>query len=200
MLTILRTLFVLLLLSFSLSTVAQNQREAPPNERSRPTDFTEKENLQDWLETQDDDARRENLATPRLEPPEIVPSGWLHDFDYQTDLVQYLQHKYQNAAAGGRTTYVYLYADWDEACKSFRKSAGGKDYQKLFASNQIVMVEYVYVKRKFGARFKKLPVFVKVHPTGFMGPESLRPMASINDHPRKAFHKVRKFFAATAAR
>ena len=110
----------------------------------------------------------------------------------------YVYSKKEILDRADKNLYVYLYADWNEACSTFRKSASRKDYLKLFQNNEIVMVEYVFLSRVYGANFKKLPVFLKVHPDGSLGPEAVRPVGNPNDHPRRAYSKLKKFLESNS--
>lgn len=196
-----RSFLLLSLLVIATPLVAQQQqRERAPNERLRKQDDARQQELQQMLDLQEEEEREKNLAKPSLAPPEIVPEGWVFDFDYKSDLFQYLMRKHQAAALAGKNTYVYLFADWNQACKTFRETADNRDYKKLFANEQIIMIEYVYLKRKYRTQLKQLPVFLLVHENGSLGPESARPVASMYDHPRKAFHSLRKFFGTHAIR
>lgn len=150
-----RSILLVSLLVVATPLVAQQQqRERAPNERLRKQDDARQQELQQMLDLQEEEEREKNLAKPNLAPPEIIPEGWVYDFDYRSDLFEYLMRKQQAGALAGKNTYVYLYADWNEACKTFRTSADKRDYKKLFSNEQIIMLEYVYLKRKYRAKHK----------------------------------------------
>jgi hypothetical protein len=192
-----RKLLLLSLLLMTLPVTGQQEREQRPNERLNPPDYSDHEMEREELwESPKEKARKENDSIPTLEPPAIAPEGWLHDYDYRLGLFEYLRRKQRDASSANKNTYVYLFADWNAACVTFRKSASHKDYKELFLNNEIVMVEYAYMKRLYGAQFNKLPVFLKVHSDGSLGPEKINPISNPNDHPRRAYYKLKKFLEA----
>lgn len=144
-------------------------------------------------ESWEDEAPLEGAGRGRISPPEIVPDGWLSDYDYQSNFGAYLNDKYQEALNSGKNTYVYLYADWNKTCRAFRKSAGRKDYAELFLDTEIIMLDYNFFRRKFDVRIRNLPMIVKVNENGALGPESINPASNKNDHPKRAYYKLEKF-------
>ena len=142
----------------------------------------------------EDEAPLEDASSGRISPPEIVPDGWLSDYDYQSNFGAYLSGKYQEAMNSGKNTYVYLYADWLETCRAFRKFAGRKDYAKLFLDIEIIMLDYSFFRQEFDTRIRNLPLIVKVNKNGVLGPESINPTSNKNDHPKRAYYKLEKFF------
>ena len=147
------------------------------------------------LEDDAHDAANEN----RGHSPEITPNGWLDDYNYMTDLDSYLNEKYQSALNSAKNTYVYLYADWYEACREFRKTVKHKDYVELFSANEMVMVDYNFFRKRFDFQAQRLPMIVKVNDSGILGPEHIYPVANANDHPRKIYYKLKKFFSGNEA-
>lgn len=196
-----RLLLLVLLLPLVLPALGQEEREPRPNprpsERPRMRNEEAREKLQlDLLERQE---REEEEAVPNIGPPEIVPGSWQYDYDYRLNLFDYLGEKQAQAKAENRSTYVYVYADWNEACKAFRKSAKRSDYEKLFANSAVVMVEYVFLKRIYKAQINRVPILIQVHENGVLGPEFVHPISAPGDHPRKAYHKLKRFLESTGA-
>ncbi|MDX1460601.1 MAG: hypothetical protein R3348_06040 [Xanthomonadales bacterium] len=128
-----------------------------------------------------------------ISPPDIAPAGWIHDFDYQSDLKDYLQAKHALGVSEGKETFVYLYADWLQSCRAFREQAGRGDYAKLLASQQILLLDYNYFRELSNSRLSDLPIFIKAHAHGTLGPELHRPVPRRGGHPRKAYHALKKF-------
>ena len=184
---------ILLLTVFSV--LAQNaQRPIPDRERLRQRNQQQFEQLQrKWIEEMEQAARLEGRTAGGLAPPSLIPEGWVHDYGYNSDLFKYLRWKYEGAEKSNKDLYLYLYADWNDDCKVFRKAVGRKDYQALFEGNEILMVNYTFLRTVYGAQFHNLPVLLKVHPDGSVGPESVHPVSTKHDHPRKAYYKLKKF-------
>ena len=137
----------------------------------------------------------ENKAKKRkVRAPAIIPKGWHHDYDYTSPLGTYLNEKQISSAKENKNTYVYLYSDWLEKCRVFRESADNAPYADLFHQHNIILIDYNYFKRKFDMRAKNLPMILKVNDDRRLGPEAFFPVAKANQHPRKIFHKLKKFF------
>jgi hypothetical protein len=145
-----------------------------------------------------EDAARNAPGNRKPSSPEIKPRGWFSDYDYQSTIDGYLRKKYRNASNSNKSTYVYLYADWYEACLIFRKSAQTKNYAEMFSTNQIVMLDYNFFRKKFDIQAKYLPMILKVNENGILGPELVYPVTGAGDHPRKIYHKLKKFFKSNA--
>jgi thiol-disulfide isomerase/thioredoxin len=146
-----------------------------------------------WDNWEDKAQRRDEWRTNRL-PPEVTPNGWFNDYDYQSNLGEYLDAKYQHSLGTGKNVYIYLYADWYEPCKAFRKSINSEDYAELFLNNEIIMVDYAFFNWEFETQIEKLPLFIKVNDNGLLGPESFRPVTNEIFHPRRAYYNLEKFF------
>ncbi|MFT5211350.1 MAG: hypothetical protein ACI9CE_003089 [Flavobacterium sp.] len=136
-----------------------------------------------------------NAKKRKLQPPFIVPKGWHHDYDYTLPLDTYLNDKQISSAKDNKNTYVYLYSDWLEKCRVFRKSADNAPYADLFDQHNIILIDYNYFKDKFNIKVKKLPMMLKVNDDRRLGPETFFPVTKANQHPRKIFHQLRKFFS-----
>ena len=149
-------------------------------------------------ETLDERARLEDFGRHKPSPPEIVPEGWLNDYDHHSSFSMYLGRKHREAHNSGKNVYIYLYADWLEACREFRKSVVGEDYAELFQNNQIIMLDYNLFKRKFDTRIRNLPMILKVNTNGMLGPESIHPVVNLTDHPKRAYYKIKKFFKSNS--
>ena len=185
----------LIVSSLLLTGIAVAQQPVEPPTQGPPAqdpDFDFENNKLDF-DKLEDDAREEESRQRQVSLPDVVPQGWLADFDYQADLNSYLQSKVQAAASDGKETYVYLYADWLDSCREFRKMADRKDYAKLFAASQIILLDYSYFRKQFNTQLRNLPIFIKAHGQGTLGPEVHRPVDRTAGHPRKAFHALRKF-------
>lgn len=127
--------------------------------------------------------------------PQFVPNHWHQDYDYEKQFENYLNEKFIAAKNNHKQVYVYLYADWLEKCREFRKLADRAPLTALFDDNEIIMIEYNYFKRKFNMKARHLPMILKVNEDGKLGPETIYPVTKAKDHPRKVYHKLRKFFA-----
>ena len=138
-----------------------------------------------------------NANNSQAKPPQYTPPIWIDDYDYKTPINEYLNDKFRMATASKKQIYVYLYADWLDACRSFRKTASQKDYVELMSTSAIVMLEYSFFKKNFNTRARKLPMLLKVNENGVLGPEILYPVSKSNDHPRKVFHKLKVFLHPT---
>ncbi|MBT8062536.1 MAG: hypothetical protein HKO64_11335 [Xanthomonadales bacterium] len=189
---LIKTLILSAMLCAGIAQALQTQEPATQGPPAQDPDFDFESNKLDF-DKLEQDVREAELRKRQVSPPDMVPQGWLADFDYQSDLNAYLQSKVQAAASDGKETYVYLYADWLEACREFRKTADRKDYAKLFASSQIILLDYSYFRNKFNTQLSNLPIFIKAHAQGSLGPEVHRPVSRTASHPRKAFHELRKF-------
>lgn len=142
---------------------------------------------------------REEEDLVRIHPQaQLVPNGWLDDFDYQSSLAQYLDERMQQAIQSGKDIYLYLYADWLDTCQEFRKTiVSREDYAELFEGHEIVMLDYGYFAKTFDVKLKNLPVLIQVHgKTGMIGPELLHPLPTRAEHPAKAFQRVKTFLGA----
>ena len=50
-----------------------------------------------------------------------VPDGWVTDYDYEESLTAYLKEDNDDVAVNRKLVpYVYLYADWCQACVALR--------------------------------------------------------------------------------
>jgi hypothetical protein len=127
---------------------------------------------------------------------QIIPSGWLDDYDYLSDLSGYLNGKYQDALNSSKNTYVYLYADWYENCRTFRKSVERDDYAELFLNNEMILLDYNFFRNRFNTQTRNLPLILKVNKDGILGPESIHLVSNPSDHPKKAYYKLKKFFGS----
>ena len=187
----------ILLLTLNALSVAGQERE----QSQQPAGVTVNDYGADRMdritqETLEEKAHSAETGSRGRVPAEIVPSGWLDDYDYQSDLTSYLSGKYQDALNSSNNTYVYLYADWYENCRVFRKSAGRKDYAKLFLSKNIIMLDYNFFKKKFNIQTRNLPMILKVNKGGILGPESIDLVSNLNDHPKKSYYKLKGFFSS----
>ena len=104
-------------------------------------------------------------------PTNRIPEGWVHDYDYTFDLHQYLKGKADLGKELGKPVYVYLYADWCDDCRRFRKRARSGGFKELFDERLVLMLDFdflnSFLKRKF--RLEYVPVLVKVHANGSLG-------------------------------
>lgn len=189
---LIKTLLISAMLIAGIAEAQQAQEPATQGPAPRDPELDFESNKLDF-EKLEEEAREAELIQRQVSPPDVVPQGWLADFDYQADLKSYLQSKVQAAASDGKETYVYLYADWLESCREFRKMADRKDYAKLFAASQIILLDYSYFRKQFNTQLRNLPIFIKAHGQGTLGPETHRPVDRTAGHPRKAFHELRKF-------
>lgn len=148
-------------------------------------------------ENLDEQARDERERTAIHPDAEYVPDGWVADFDYQSSLQQYLAERVRQASKSGKDLRLYLYADWLEPCREFRKTtASRQDYAELFEGHEIVMLDYRYFAKTFDVEFKSLPVLIQVHEeTGMIGPEVVHPLPNRVEHPAKALQRLRDFFS-----
>jgi hypothetical protein len=195
----LHSLFTLVFALFAIPVAGQQGQEPPPGpepgqpqqiprERPREPDVTDRGHLhREWF-------RIASAGHSSHAPPGIVPQGWFDDYDYQSDLDKYLSEKYQGAMSAGKNTYIYLYADWYEVCKRFRKTFKGEDYAELFLSNAIIMLNAIFFEQEFDPQFIDLPVFIKINDNGILGPEVFYPTWPETEHPQRAYYKLKKFF------
>ena len=182
----------------SLSFAAQQEPEPRQNRETPDLDHSNRELERDVWERKQEEERRDSIMR-KGKPPEIIPDGWIADYDYQSNLGAYLNLKHQQASAAGKNIYVYVYADWKEACKAFRKSLQGEDSGELFNNNEVLMLEYNFFARQFSTSFKNLPIIIRLHEKGGLGPESLHPVSNVNDHPRRSYVKLKKFLDSNKA-
>jgi len=148
-----------------------------------------------WSELERED-RDEGDRVRRHADADIIPAGWIDDFDYASPLNEYLVAKFNAASQAGKQTYVYLYADWLEPCREFRKTVERADYAELFEGSEVILLDYNYFARQFNTKIRNLPLLMKVHPKGVLGPEVLHPLSRKAEHPAKAFHRVKDFLLA----
>ncbi|NNE06710.1 MAG: hypothetical protein HKN15_13395 [Xanthomonadales bacterium] len=189
-----KILQLLLSILFTLSATAAFAQGRPAHyNRADFASFMKKPFLWENL----DDQAREDLEFTRFHPDvRFVPDGWIDDFDYKSSLQQYLADRVQQAKQSGKGIHLYIYADWLESCREFRKTASREDYAELFEGHEIVMLDYGYFAETFNIRFKRLPVLIQVHDNGMIGPENVYPLSSRVEHPAKAFHRLNSFLTA----
>ncbi|MFT7548484.1 MAG: hypothetical protein ACI9VI_002329, partial [Candidatus Azotimanducaceae bacterium] len=73
--------------------------------------------------------------------------------------------------------------------------ADNAPFAYLFDQHNIILIDYNYFKDKFNMKAKKLPMMLKVNDDRRLGPEAFFPVTKANQHPRKIFHQLRKFFS-----
>lgn len=187
-----RTLSILLLLPLfaSATAFAQNVERLPQGNESDFGSFEMEKNVWEKLDQQ---ARDEGKVTRVHPDAEVVPDGWIDDFDYQSPLQQYLTARVLQASEAGKDIHLYLYADWLDSCREFRKTVARKDYTELFEGHDIVMLDYGYFAKTFNTKFNNLPVLIQVHENGKIGPENVHPLSRRAEHPAKAFHRVKGY-------
>jgi thiol-disulfide isomerase/thioredoxin len=186
----LHLLFSIQLALLAQLAFAQNVERAPQGNDSEFGSFEMENDVWEKL----GEAARDDEAQVRSHPDaEVVPAGWVDDFDYNSPFPQYLASRVAQAAQGGRKIHLYLYADWLEPCREFRKSVAREDYSELFNGHEVVMIDYGYFAKTFGMQFKNLPVLIQVHEDGKIGPENVHPLSRRAEHPAKAFHRVKSY-------
>jgi len=144
--------------------------------------------------TLDEKAAESRSTTRSYKAAQIVPEGWLADFEYTAELDSYLKTKLASALEEGKISYVYLYADWHEGCKEFRRTLRQKDYAGFFEASQMILIDYNFFRDRFDFKAHHLPMIIKVSSTGRIGPEFVYPRSKATDHPRKIYYKLKKFF------
>ena len=185
----------------SISTCIFGISSAIAQEQSAPDADNNRDLLQDdfrsGLQKSIEDLSESAYAQKRKPAaPQFVPNYWHQDYDYEVKFEQYLNEKFLSAKSQNKGIYLYLYADWLENCREFRKDANRAPLTKLFEDNDIIMIEYNYFKRKFNMKAVHLPMIIKVNENSVFGPETIYPVTKPNAHPRKVFHKLRKFFSS----
>ncbi|MBL4681559.1 MAG: hypothetical protein JKY88_12660 [Pseudomonadales bacterium] len=188
-----KTYLLLIICLFAASTTIA-QENIPPESRDKreilQDDF--RNGLSKSIEDLSESAHAQKRK-PAL--PKFAPKHWHHDYDYKVKFEEYLNEKFLSAQSKNKGIYIYLYADWLENCREFRKAANRPPLTALFKDNDIIMVEYNFFKRKFNMKAVHLPMIMKVNENSKFGPETVYPVAKANDHPRKVYHKLRKFFS-----
>ena len=186
-------LIYLLLLFLTPAFAAENSQSSNKVDQSLHINEDENRNViprSEALPEMADDARKRKPHFPL-----VVPKGWHHDYDYESPLAVYLNKMLEMSARENKNTYIYLYSDWLEKCRDFRKKADKAPYAELFEQHNILLIEYNYFRDKFDMSSKNLPMILKVNEGGNLGPETIHPVLKANQHPRKVFHNLRKFFA-----
>ncbi|NND43768.1 MAG: hypothetical protein HKN58_00490 [Xanthomonadales bacterium] len=183
-----------LLLFTATLAFAQADNRVQREDNSQITSF---ELERDVWENLGEEAREDEEHVRKHPDAEIVPAGWLDDYDYVTPFPQYLAAHVAAAAEAGQRIHLYLYADWLEPCREFRRTVVAReDYAELFADHQVIMVDYGYFAETFDMKFRNLPVLIEVHTDGKIGPEIVHPLSRRAEHPAKAFNRVKKYLLA----
>ncbi|MFT7687227.1 MAG: hypothetical protein ACI9FB_002579 [Candidatus Azotimanducaceae bacterium] len=181
----------LILLSITQAFAAESEQSGTQSNRENPNadDYRNAIPRAEALAEMAEDANR---GKPKL--PFLVPTGWYQDYDYESPIGAYLNRVLEISAKEDKNTYIYLYADWLENCREFRKKADKFPYKSLFEKNNIILIEYNFFKRKFNMTSRNLPMIIKVNEGGKLGPETINPVLKANQHPKKTFYKLQKFF------
>lgn len=116
-------------------------------------------------------------ATAATEPtwhePRVVPYGWIADYDYKSDLKQYLRHQYDSARLEGATAYMYLFTDSDWHCVRIRQMMRNELLVVAFGETRITMLNYDRIKWLYRQHAQAIfdpgieaPIFVKISISG----------------------------------
>ena len=72
-----------------------------------------------------------------------VPDGWVTDYDYEESLTAYLKRQHDVAVNRKLVPYVYLYADWCQACVALRhRFTTDPEFARVFAGTHIVALDF----------------------------------------------------------
>ena len=72
-----------------------------------------------------------------------VPDAWVTDYDYEESLTAYLKRQHDVAVNRKLVPYVYLYADWCQACVALRhRFTTDPEFARVFAGTHIVALDF----------------------------------------------------------
>lgn len=137
------------------------------------------------------------------DPPDIVPSGWIADFDSQNDPRSYLKEKQYHARRLGLTPYVYFYSDTQPHCRWFRyKVDRRKHVHEAFNGTQVIMLDAKHLATLAGINWYRnitnvfWPNLVKIESDGTFDVSAvLHIQLNWIDHPaQRAIKVLEKFF------
>lgn len=81
-------------------------------------------------------------AESTWQQPAPLPTGWIHDYDYESSLSQYLRSQYDQARSEGSTAYVYFYSDNDRHCEGTRRVMNRSEVTPALQGVRIVMLNF----------------------------------------------------------
>ena len=74
--------------------------------------------------------------------PNIVPEGWIADYDGRYAINEYLSDQYQIATSSGLVAYVYFYSVTDDHCRHVRELMKHRHIKKAFARTRMIMLDF----------------------------------------------------------
>ena len=108
--------------------------------------------------------------------PEIVPVGWVTDYDYETNPLEYLRRQYEKAKAEGSYLYVFFYVEGGRKGRRIRRQiVHWPTLQQVFEGHRIVMMEVTRINCIVEAATNRsgpidfAPLLVKVNSDGSLG-------------------------------
>jgi hypothetical protein len=113
------------------------------------------------------------LVANAVPAQERLPDGWVTDYDYRESLVAYLKRQHDVAVDRKLVPYVYLYADWCQACVAFRHRVTREpSFARLFAGTHIVALDFDSLRRvtdKPASLTMGAPMIIPIESDGTLG-------------------------------